>query len=251
MRNPLNEVQELLRQELLPALLIDAAQNLRDIDGINLFEIGTVFIPEKEGSLPNEKTMLGILSAEKKVGLYELYKNLKGVISALIKDLGLCDKLAYSVIKDGVEINAGGVFCGSVRVIKGGVLKKFKIKTPLVYGELNLSALQDIPKKKIVYNPLPKYPLIERDLSFEFPLQNSADFATIIQYFERLGPPVINAEFIDEYVIDNLKRSLTFRVIYGSNKRTLESKEAKDVEDKIIKDIKEQFNAVLRSRPKT
>ena len=60
-KNPLSQERSHLRRSLLPGALITARTNLRFLDKVNTFEVGSVFHPQEGKLLPNEPKRLSFL----------------------------------------------------------------------------------------------------------------------------------------------------------------------------------------------
>jgi phenylalanyl-tRNA synthetase beta chain len=60
-RNPLSAERAYLRQKLLPSLLHTTRENLRFLDRVTIFEVGSVYLPSEGQTLPNEPRRLGIV----------------------------------------------------------------------------------------------------------------------------------------------------------------------------------------------
>jgi phenylalanyl-tRNA synthetase alpha chain len=97
--------------------------------------------------------------------------------------------------------------------------------------------------------PVSKYPPITRDISFVV----SKDFVPN-NYFDLIrdigGDLVEEVQLIDKYEdaqkFGSDKISYTYRIVYRSNERTLESKEVDVLQDEIYKQTAKQFEAKLR-----
>jgi phenylalanyl-tRNA synthetase beta subunit len=131
------------------------------------------------------------------------------------------------------------------------LLKDFKIKHDVAYFELNLDMIPDSLAKRVLYEDLPQFPRITRDLSFDFSVDASlgacVSYEDISAYFASLRFPVLGVHLIDEYSAPLEKqRSLAFRFVYGSAERTLENKEIEMHEKKIIAEMKKRFYASVR-----
>jgi phenylalanyl-tRNA synthetase alpha chain len=99
------------------------------------------------------------------------------------------------------------------------------------------------------YKEVSKYPSITRDISFVV----KKDFVPN-NYFDLIrdigGELVEEVSLLDKY--ENAakfgadKLSYTYRIIYRSNERTLTTQEVDPLQEKIIKETKEQFGAEVR-----
>ena len=95
--NPISEEAPELRTTLLPGLAEVAGRNLaRGLDGVAVYELGAVFLPVREGELPDEPLTLGVLLAgQAPAGRFDDprrpfdFADAKGVAEGLVAALGV------------------------------------------------------------------------------------------------------------------------------------------------------------------
>jgi phenylalanyl-tRNA synthetase beta subunit len=100
-----------------------------------------------------------------------------------------------------------------------------------------------------VYKEVSKYPAITRDISFIVPKSFIPN-----NYFDLIreigGDLVEEVTLLDKYENDGKfgkdKMSYTYRIVYRSNERTLETKEIDPLQEKIVEETKKQFGAEVR-----
>lgn len=238
--NPMSIQLAVMRDSLASGLVKNLKDNKRFFDEARIFEIGRVFqeIKNKVG----EKTVLGIALSAKN-GFLEM----KGIIDALLIRLGVTE---YSLLPmnnaDGyikpmealsIEISGKKIgYLGSLSSVSGALL------------ELDLGALLLEIDEEREYKPLAKYPAIVRDLSLLVD-QNIkvGDMLSLIQ--QSRVKLIEDVDLIDWYQDEKLgdsKKSLTFRIVFRSEDRTLTDADV-DREMKIInKVVVDKFNAELR-----
>ena len=89
------------------------------------------------------------------------------------------------------------------------------------------------------------------DKDFSFVVDDSQNLQEIYQYLRSIDKKLIQQiEFYDSFVSENLglnKKSFTFRVRIQSSDKTLSEEDLNTLHNKIIDNLKEKFNAVLRS----
>ena len=94
-KNPLSQERSHLRRSLLPGALTTARTNLRFLDKVNTFEVGSVFHPQKGKLLPNEPQRLSFLMSgvrntnswlNQDDGHYDFF-DLKGILEHFFKSL--------------------------------------------------------------------------------------------------------------------------------------------------------------------
>ena len=128
------------------------------------------------------------------------------------------------------------------------VRDEYDIKKGALILEINLSQIGDQRIKDRKYMALPKYPAITRDYSFVTDRNLESKFIedTIIN---NGGELVKNIELFDIYTgdqIQNEKKSISYKVEFRSDDKTLKEEDIKDIEENILNDL-EKSNIVLRS----
>ncbi len=242
--NPISSQFKYLRPSLTVGLLKNIESNLRFFDEVKIFEIGNVFFKKKDDKLA-EKLTLGIVlaSKNKKHAFFEL----KGIIKEFFGKVGLSDYLMPEIDKGDnflqpgeiLKIESGRVVIGYL----GGINKDF-IKDNAALAEIDLGRLLKLVSEEHEYRPLSKYPSMMRDVSIL--VEPGARVGEIIQAIQESDLKYIeDVDLIDEFELE-LKRSLTFRVIFQAENRTLTEQEVNREMEKIVKMLKSRFKAGIR-----
>ena len=244
LENPISSQFKYLRPSLAPHLLKNIEGNFRFFDEVKIFEIGKVFLGDKNNKL-NEKLILGLALASK--NNKQVFFELKGVIKEFFGKIGLVDYLMPEMV-DGnnylqsnevLKIESDGVVIGYL----GGVNKGF-IKGDAALAEIDLDALLKLVVEEHEYRPLPKYPSMMRDISIL--VEPTVRVGEIMQAIQEVDLKYIeDVDLIDEYDVAS-KRSLTFRVIFQAQDRTLTNKEINQEMEKIVKILKNKFKVQIR-----
>lgn len=242
--NPVSSEYEFLRLNLANGLLKNIKDNLRFFGEARIFEIGKVF--KNNGSV-SEGWRLGIAIGSKNK---ETFFELKGLVSELLKKAGLVDFfMRDSGKKPGFLQNDGALMIKSDNLIIGYLGKAIESAGVHVsVCELDLNKLLELVEGELEFRPLPKYPSVMRDIS----VLVSRDIR-IGEVLEAMNSPEIkyidDVDLIDEYFSDKLggsRQSLTFRIVFRSDEKTLEDKEADKELGKIARILKEKFGAEIR-----
>jgi phenylalanyl-tRNA synthetase beta chain len=192
LQNALEKANSAMRISLLPSLLEVIADNQsQSVETIKIYEFGRTFERVVEHEIPKaqEKEFLGLawvgnwhtqlknenLDETESVFLF------KGVIESICTELGIApdvvastSKLFHPKIQGQVKI--GRKELGIFGLVHPDVVKKFKVRGPVFYGELNTPLLKDsIAQAK--YDAPPRFPAARRDLTVFVP-NNS--FATVV-----------------------------------------------------------------------
>ena len=248
--NALGEDFSIMRTTQISNMLDVIAKNInRGAKDLKLFELGKTF--EKiSKDLPNENDTLTI-------GLYGSYNfyDLKDIFNEVMRKAGFKDFI-YKRNETNPIFHAGrcadiyydDINIGTMGEISYQVRDEYDIKKGCLILEINLSKIRDKRIKDRRYTEIPKYPAITRDYSFVSDRDVESKFIedTIINNGEGL---VKTIELFDIYTgdqIENDKKSISYKVEYRANDKTLKEEDIKDIEEKIINDLNDA-NIVLRS----
>ena len=264
--NPISDQQTLLRQNLLVGLLNNVKTNQFNFEEVRLFELGRVYfntpgVYDKSGDdkdrLPyQEKRIAFVLSG--KTGNY--FSESKGLIESLIKIIfgGAWETEfvtvenfpAYSDSKKSARIRVNDRDLGLVTTINSEIANRFGLKNETVVAELNLAELLALfsvcPSAK--YKPLPKYPVISRDLAFV--VDSGMMYNDLRKEIKNFDGLIVEVELFDSYQGGKLgedKKSLAFHVIYQSPERTLRAEEIDEIQARLISQLEDKFGAQIRN----
>jgi phenylalanyl-tRNA synthetase beta chain len=252
-----------MRPSLLSGLLDAVRTNFnhqrRDI---RLFEIGKVFsASNKENELPNERELLGIVVtgnetlqnkalAERELDFYDAKGALESAADAInAHELEFVASDAKHLRKgQSAEIRAGGATIGTIGRISDEIASVYKFRQPVYIAEIDLQSLLAEKQPDVLYRPLPIYPSIQRDVSLL--AKRSVTFADIKKEIESQGFELLRrVEFVDVYegkgVADD-ERSITIRLEYRSDERTLMEDEIEQIHAEILRKIEEITGAKQR-----
>ncbi len=269
-QHPLNPETNCFRQSLVPGLLRSIQRNYNHgARNIKLFEIGQVEGSswmegdDKKQSLHAAFVVTGSYSQssfDRKSETYDLF-DLKGDIHSFIAGLSLdkthnfgydtTDNLEYGVTLQGYKGKQAVV--GGIVTEK--VLKHFDLSEPVYICECNLDRLIQIEEDWIKhpgisgqYQPFSRQPALDRDLSIVTPGEISS--GNIESTIMKSGGSLLKSvELVDLYkgkpLAEN-ESSLTFRLIFRAEDRTLTDEEVNPIIDKIIKSVKTLPGVTLR-----
>ena len=114
--------------------------------------------------------------------------------------------------------------------------------------ELDLDALAAAAPKAVEFEEVSPYPEVRQDLAFV--VDEDVPAADLLAALRgAAGPALRSSSVFDEYRGEQTgagKRSLAFRVAFGSPERTLTDEEAAGVRARIVEALEQRFGAVLR-----
>ena len=236
-----------LRPSLVPGLLESAALNLRYLEEFRLFECTQVFSQgathpsEEEETLPLHRRFLAAALAGRDARL--LFREGKGVLEAMPRYVMAepfrfeqKEKPAWADPKAWLNVLSGENVIGSLGVLslKSARLAGIK-RASVVLFELDLEQLQPLPSRSNRYERLPLFPLVEQD--FSVLLDEKTSWQSLR---ESLEGSVRSIDFIEEYrgkQIPEGKKSVMFRVRFGSSEGTLTSEQIDEKMRSIIRKI--------------
>jgi len=230
--NPISEEFKYLRPNLSINLIKTALHNLKFFETVKFFEFGDIFLKNQK---EQEIKRLGIIIASKKENkIFEL----KGVLDKLFEKIGLED---FSYIEGNLN-QLKIVFQNKIL----GEIKYLKEEFYLAFAEINFKDLVISVKKEFEFKPLPKFPLVWRDISF-FVSRNFKIGEIIQTIYNTKVRFVEEVELIDEYFESGSERqSLTFRIVLNPQDHTFTKEEVDQIINKIITTLKTNFDIEVR-----
>ncbi|MEC9451779.1 MAG: phenylalanine--tRNA ligase subunit beta [Chloroflexota bacterium] len=260
--NPMSREVEYMKPTLKSGLIKSLNFNLRNSsEDIRLFELGTSFIRSKNGELPIQKKLLtcGIIGRLEKtlwesgreIDIYDAIGLIGSLFNALridyeispMKDPIFNQDKSFKIIADKNEVGVFGE-------ISKSVLNNFEIKNQkLILIEIDAEKLfsKFIPKGEIKFTPISKYPVSNRDISFD--ISNNVTVNLIIETFNE-NPLVLESQVIDIYKDESIgldTKSVTVRITYGSFEKTLSGNEIDQCEKSILNSLKNKIDFQIRS----
>ena len=261
--NPIIEDAAWMRSTLLPGLLSSLRHNLNHgIRDVRLFEIGRIFSILKTGELPHETLALGLVAmggaveedraqAERELDFFDL----KGALEAAVDWMNL-SPLSFAQtsarhlrVGQSAQIKTGdGTAIGTIGRLAESIAASYKFRQPVYVLELDLGALLSGPEKLIQYSPLPRYPSVTRDISLLVNRNVALDeiFAAVKQ--EQVGD-CRSVKLVGTFEGGNIppaKRSVTLRLEYRSDERTLRDEDVEEYHSRLTSRLLETFAAEQR-----
>ena len=234
--NPIAGGRGFLRNSLMDGLRKNCHDNMRFSDVVRVFEIGKVF--GLENGVIKERWSLGLDFAGKK---REPFFELKGTIGSLFEKLGISNFNIREASNLGFLIDVGNDTVGEGANVEGR-------DRNFAFAELDMEELAKKLNEEREFAPLPKYPAIQRDISLL--LNASVKAGTVLQKIQDISPRYVeNADVVDYFEDKKLgegKKSLSFRIVFRSDDRTLTDAEADAEVKKIISALVAEFGAEAR-----
>ncbi|HUV75285.1 MAG TPA: phenylalanine--tRNA ligase subunit beta [Dehalococcoidales bacterium] len=256
--NPMTADQEYLRPNLRANLLAALSSNRRHEDGgIRLFELGKVYLPRQK-DLPDEPDVLcGLLSGARLEkswqddnGLLDFF-DAKGVVESLLNRLGVeasleqsDDKSLHPARQAAIVANGGKV--GVVGEIHPKVLDAFDISETACLFEISVADLLPFTTGHKMFQPIPRFPAIVRDIALIVDAEVSHKQITDIIRKVSLVKQVAIFDVYSGEQVPAGKKSLAYRLSYQSPTHTLTDKEVDKVQQQILNSLSRELGATLR-----
>ena len=249
--NPLGDDQAYMRTSPLPDMLKVVANNInKKVPDIRLFESGRIYCPSgNEKELPDERKYICIaLSGD------EDFFSLKGVVENLLDTFGIKNLRYMSEAADyyhpgrKASVYAGGSKLGEFGEVYPDVAAAFGISKRVYIAEIWLKSLCEATDEVVKYEPLPKYPAVERDIA----LIVNADVTSgsLLECIRKnAGESFESASLFDIYTGEKLgegKKSLAYNIVFRAKERTLMDEEVNAARDAVVAAAVREFGAKLR-----
>jgi phenylalanyl-tRNA synthetase beta chain len=261
--NPLSEEAPELRTTLLPGLADVARRNLaRGLDGVAVYELGAVFLPDRDEVLPGEPRTLGILLAgQAPAGRHDDprrpvdFADVKGLVEGLVAALGVPgvgfraeEPLPYHPGRCAAVL-LGDEPVGVLGQLHPRVAAACELPAACFAAELELDPLLEaVPRMRPAYTPSP-YPELSFDVAFLVPPGVTAA-GTEAVLREAGGELLARLTLFDAYQGPPLPaghRNLAYRVALQAGDRTLTDADGAAVRDRMAALAAERLRAVLRT----
>ncbi|MCM3730966.1 phenylalanine--tRNA ligase subunit beta [Fictibacillus nanhaiensis] len=262
--HPMSEERSTLRMSLLPQLLEVLQYNRnRSMEDLAVYEMGSVFINRQEvlNDLPEEYVFVsGAVTGVFNEHLWQGERKtvdffvLKGILEGLMSELNLSERITYE--SGAIEnmhpgrtaiVKLDGIPVGFVGQLHPALQKDLDLKDSYVF-ELNATSLVEAETEQMVYQALPRYPSITRDIALVVDQELPAgDLFTVIQAAG--GELLKEVNLFDLYEGEKMeegKKSLAFSLKYFDPERTLTDEEVVTAHNRVLKSLEEHFGAQLR-----
>jgi len=258
--NPLSEEASVMRTSMVPGMLSMLAYNLnRGSNNVRLFEAGNVFEAAGEKTAEFKRICLGTTGNALSPSVHQAARalsffDLKGDVETL---LAAFQHAGIEYKADASDYyHPGRSACA---VLDGEVVAQFgqihpeiaagrKLKQDIFVAEIYLDRLYKRGLREVRYEPLPRYPAVERDFSFIF--DDSVEFAKMEKAVAGLGlgelRSFVPVEIFRGGSIPAGKYSLLLRATFQSGERTLREDEVGKWSKEIVRAL-ERLGGTLRA----
>lgn len=258
--NPLSEEASVMRTSLAPGMLDMLGRNLnRDVEEARLFEIGSVYelagggerveprraslaatLPALKASLPASAAL--DVSKGEAAEVAEAFRSFKGDVENVLAVFAggpvHYDRQTAEYFHPGRSARAmlDGVAVAQFGQIDPEVAAQRKLRREVFLAEFDLEPLYQRGLRRARFNPLPKYPAVERDFSFIF--AESVSFEQMQRAVDGAGVAELRdfrpVEIFRGGAIGAGKYSILLRATFQSKERTLQEDEVAEWSGKMV-----------------
>ena len=259
--NPLSSELSAMRTTLWAGLLNAVAYNQnRQQNRVRLFEVGSRFIPQKDGSLTQEMMLAGVITgdvlpeswASKSVPID--FFDIKGNVESILALTGTSDTVSFKSAQH-AALHTGQTAAiideqqnviGYVGKLHPQVQQSLELQGAVFVFELLLAPLLSTKVPK--FSELSRFPMVRRDIAVV--LDATIQASDVLQTARQAGAELLqNVWLFDVYQgtgIAEGKRSLAIGTHWQRHDRTLQDEEIKAGVQAIVDALQKQHNAVLR-----
>ena len=255
-----------IRPSLLPNICKAAASNLRHFDEFKIFESAQVFYNsdfmakyDPRESLPLQRRNIAGAYVSNSESPDLLFRTAKGMLEALPRYVHI-EPLTFSQNKKPAWADSivwlNVIQCGKPAGLLALLSKKASLdcgirNSAVMLFELDIDSLKPLPSRSNKFTRLPEYPMTDYDISLLFDSSVKwEEIHTVITAKLSSDGLLRDVSFVDEYrgpQVPTGKKSITFRLVIGSLKKTLTSDEIEGCANTVIKRLKKSFNVELRN----
>lgn len=241
--NATNPNIETLRRSMIPTQLCQVRGNTAFAPSFGIFEIGRTVDGLDENGMCREYKKLAITLFSKTDSTETLYLSLRDMLAVLAADIKH-KRLTFAAAQASHDyqhprnlntVLCDGVALGELGVVHPTVAKKIDKKAAIVYAEIDVRAFSEIADADIVYREPSRFPGMEVDLSFV-----SETYAPIGAAIEAANCPWIQEVDVVDTYRDESGKSITVRLVFSDDQRTLKREEVMEVADQIIASLSKQ-----------
>ena len=249
--NPLGEDRSIMRTTILPSMLEILTRNWNYRNkSVKLYELGRTYFPRADGLADEPKTLC--------LGAYGPgmdFFTLKGAVEAVLDGLRI-PEVSYTAQGANpsyhpgrcADVYSGDKFLGVLGQIHPTVAATYGIDAELYTAELSLDALLNCAGPEPVYQALPRFPSVPRDLALV--CDKAIPVADLRDAIRQSGSELLKSvALFDIYTGPGIppdKKSVAFNLTFRSDERSLTAAEVEEAVARILDALRDSLNAVLR-----
>jgi len=249
--NPLGEDTSIMRTTALPSMLeiLTRNYNFRN-KSAKLYELGRIYFKNGDG-LADEPEILSMGAYGDDMDFYRL----KGWVEELLRAFRT-KKPEFVAERDNPSYHPGrcakvyveGLCVGVFGQIDPRVAKNYGVDAEFYCAELSFGAMYQVRGANPVYQPLPRFPSVNRDIAIV--CDASIPVARLEECISHAGGDYLkNVELFDIYTgthIADGKKSVAFSLTMRADDQTLTDEHADDIVNSALEALNRELGAVIR-----
>ncbi|MBN1935119.1 MAG: phenylalanine--tRNA ligase subunit beta [Anaerolineae bacterium] len=264
-RNPLTSDRVHMRRTLLPSVLNTMRGNLRFLDRVAVFEIGSVYLPREGQTLPDEPRYLCVAMTGPREASSWLkgqdrqmvdFYDLKGVVEALVEGLQLQgvtwvrgEHVAFHPGRC-AQVSVDGQSVGVVGELHPAVREAFGLPDqPVCALEFDLDLLLAVWGRLVPAQTPSIHPPVYEDLALV--VDEDVPAVQVYEAIVEAGGAVLRGiSLFDVYrgaQIGAGNKSLAYALTYQSEEKTLTDQDAAKIRARIVRQLERKLGATLRA----
>jgi len=260
--NPLSADLEVMRQNLLFSVLDAIAYNQRHRQSdLKMFEFGFTYRNDNGSFFEKQHLALALTGkylsqhwnqASKPVSFYHL----KAAVEAVLQRLNLLSGIQeldapQSHYQYGLAYTRGGKTLVTFGAVLPTLLRKVDVDGEVFFADFDWEVvLKTIRKNKIVYQEVPRFPAVRRDLSLL--MDANVSFSRLKEIAVKSERKLLKrVDVFDVYTGDKLppgKKSYALQFVLQDDEKTLTDKQIDSIVKKLIYNFEKEIGAEIRSK---
>ena len=249
--NPLGEDTSIMRTTVLPSMLEILTRNYNYRNpSVKLYELGKVYFKRPDGMADEPKMLcLGAYGADMD------FFAMKGAVESVLRGLRVENVRFVAETKNAsyhpgrcAAVYAGDTPLGVVGEIHPLTAQNYGVDAELYAAELWLDAMLAARAGTPVYQPLPRFPAVTRDIAVT--VESRIPAADLQATIRAAGGETLKAcKVFDVYTgapIPPGFKSVAFSLVMRSDDQTLTDDHADAIMQSVLKALKAEHNAILR-----
>ncbi|MDO9545186.1 MAG: phenylalanine--tRNA ligase subunit beta [Pelolinea sp.] len=262
-QNPIAVEKRVLRRSLIASVVEALERNIRHQERLLLFEIGPVFLPNKDELLPDEPARLAIALSglrhpntwdQKGIQLLDFF-DLKGILEALLDALHIKEYVFTADTHPSFHpgkcalLSIGEDQIGWMGELHPKVKENYSfLEAPVLAAEIDLDMLFTLSPKDFVTTPLAAYPPVIEDLAMIVPEgTTSAEIEKVI--LSTGGILLKQVNLFDIFRGEQIgagNKSMAYRLTYQAPNRTLTDNDVGKLRIRIINQLEKELGVIVR-----
>ncbi len=249
--NPLGEDTSIMRTTILPSMLeiLTRNYNYRNRQA-SLYEIGRIYLKREDG-LADEPRIVSLGAYGPEMNFFVL----KGWVEALLESLG-AGKPHFARERENPSYHPGrcarvwvGETClGVLGQIHPEVTENYGVEAEFYCAELSFDALLAVRGALPVYQPLPRFPAVSRDIAVV--CDSDIPVGDMTECILRSGGPylkdcVLFDVYTGHHIAEGMK-SVAFSLTMRADDQTLTDEHAEETVRMVLSALEKEFGAVMR-----